>query len=121
MKPKPHIVVTTVACVLGLLGIAAAVPKIMQMPQELQFLRHIGLDGIAVSVLGIVQLIGGCLLFPRKHRLLGVGLSCLAFVTSSVAIFAGGNIQFGLMSLLPVFALVGIAYYLRSDARSNVV
>lgn len=110
-------IVTVVTYVLGVLSVAAGVPKLLQMPQELAFLSSIGLKGAAVSILGIAQLVGGILLFPSKLRLIGIGLASLVFLISSAAILVGGNVAFGLISLLPVLACMAVAYSLLGEMR----
>lgn len=107
---KPHIVVTALTYLLAALSAAAGIPKIMQMPQELGFLAALGFPALAVSMLGVVQLAGGVLLLLKKLRLAGAALAGLAFFVSSIAIFAGGNNTFGLVSLLPVAALAIVFY-----------
>ena len=91
---------------LALLNAAAGIPKIMQMPQELAFLEAIGFGAIAVTLLGLVQFAGALLLLWTKTRLIGAGLAGLALLVSSIAIFASGNTQFGLISLLPLVVLI---------------
>lgn len=110
MAPKLLIVIKFIAYALGLLSIAAGIPKFMQMPQELGFLDSIGLSGIAVSALGIVQLAGGVLLFWPRFRLTGASLAALALVVSSAAIFASGDTTFGLISLCPLVLAIIVIY-----------
>ncbi len=115
MKLQSTAVVKGLAYALALLSLAAGIPKLMQMPQELEFLSSIGLSAIAVCMLGLVQLAGGILLAIEKLRVAGAILAGLAFLTSSIAILAGGNTVFGLLSLIPV-VLCGIVAT-RSIAR----
>lgn len=110
MKPKRHAVFTAMVYALAILSAAAGMPKILQMPQELDFLSNIGFANVAVSVLGIVQFVSGILLFSSKFRLLGAYLAAFAFLTSSIAIFAGGNATFGLISLLPCLVSLIVIY-----------
>tara|TARA_R110002096_G_scaffold57426_2_gene145612 strand:- start:22712 stop:23080 length:369 start_codon:yes stop_codon:yes gene_type:complete len=105
MSSKPHIAIVILSYALAALSIAAGIPKIMQMPQELQFLSSIGLSGILVSVVGAVQVLGGVLLVPLSTRLVGAGVAEMAFIVSSIAIFTSGNTQFGIISLLPIVLL----------------
>lgn len=105
---------------LALLSAAAGIPKIMQMPQELGFLGAIGFNAIAVSLLGIAQLAGAVLLLWSKTRLIGAGLAGLALLISSVAIFASGNTNFGLISVLPLVVLiVAVGMHSRPVAASG--
>lgn len=122
MSSRPHVAIVILSYALAALSIAAGVPKIMQMPQELQFLSSIGLNGVLVSVVGAVQVLGGVLLVPLKTRLPGAAVAEMAFILSSVAIFMSGNTQFGIISLLPVLLLnVVILAHVMHSARSNKV
>ena len=96
---------------LALLSVAAGIPKILQMPQELEFLRAMGFSAVAVSLLGLVQVAGGILLIFVRSRLAGAALAGLTFLISSVALFLAGNSVFGSISLLP-FAFVLFVLYL---------
>lgn len=121
MAQKAKIATNIVAYLLGVLNIAAGVPKIMQMPQELGFLSSIGLSGLGVSTLGVVQLLGGIMLFWSKTRLAGAVLASLALLVSSIAIFIGGNSTFGLISLLPfVVALIIVFVELKGVRRNGL-
>lgn len=102
MASKLSFVTIVIAYALGLLSVAAGIPKILQMPQELEFLSAIGLTGIAVSILGAVQFAGGVMLFVARSRLAGAVITAVALAVSSAAIFASGNSTFGLVSLLPL-------------------
>ena len=106
MSPGVLKTATILAYLLAVLSVAAAIPKLLQMPQELGFLEAIGFSDIGVCMLGAVQLMGGVLLAFSRWRLAGATLAGLAFLVSSIAIFAGGNTTFGLLSLIPV-ALTG--------------
>jgi len=106
MKSKVHIIIIAMIYLLAALSVAAGIPKLLQMPQELQFLSSIGFSAIAVSILGVIQLSGGILLLWKKMRLPGAVLAGIALLVSSVAIFSSGNTNFGLVSLLPLVLLV---------------
>ncbi len=109
------------AYAVGVLSIAAGIPKILQMPQELEFLKAIGLSGITVSILGVAQLVGGIMLFWSRLRLIGAVLAGLALLVSSVAIFSSGNSGFGLISLVPFAITVLVFYFELTSARGNAV
>lgn len=111
MESRSQVIVIAVIYVLAALSVAAGIPKILQMPQELGFLNAIGFSAIAVSIFGIVQFIGGVLLLWKKSRLPGAVVAGLAFLVSSLAIFASGNTKFGLISLLPIAILIVAIYY----------
>ncbi|MEM7279219.1 MAG: hypothetical protein AAF385_13950 [Pseudomonadota bacterium] len=105
---------------LAILSVAAGVPKILQQPQELGFLAALGFSNVAVSALGVVQVLGGLLLFAKKTRLVGAVLAALALGVSSAALFVSGTIKFGLISLLPVVVAVLIFWRLvRKDYRAE--
>ena len=110
---------TILAYLLALLSVAAAIPKLLQMPQELGFLAAIGFSEIGVCMLGVVQLMGGVLLAVKRWRLAGAILAGLAFLVSSIAIFVAGNTTFGLLSLIPV-ALTGfVAAYCNGNPTTT--
>jgi hypothetical protein len=108
LKSTSQKLVTVGAYVLGVLSIAAGIPKLLQMPQELAFLSSLGIAGTAVSALGVIQLAGGILLFPSKTRLVGAGVAALIFGISCAALFIGGDITMGIVSLLPFAAAIGV-------------
>ncbi|MCK7595462.1 hypothetical protein [Pseudomarimonas salicorniae] len=86
---------------LVLLNLAAGIPKILQMPQELEFLAHLGLSPIAVSILGVIQFSGGGLLVLSKTRVVGAASGLIALVVSAIALFIAGSAGMGLLTLLP--------------------
>jgi len=120
MKSKLHIVITVITYALAILSVAAGVPKILRMPQELDFLSSIGFSATGVLILGTLQVTGGILLFLKTLRLPGAVIAGLAFLISSIAIFAGGNTSFGLISLLPVVVSVIVIGSLLKGARSTL-
>ncbi len=112
MNPKFKLLITIMIYALALLSVAAGVPKIMQQPQELGFLAGLGFSDVAVSGLGVIQVLGGLLLLGKKTRLVGAALAALALGVSSAALFATGTIKFGLISLLPFIVAVLIIWAL---------
>ena len=102
-----HIVIIAV---IAILGIVAGVAKLVQTPQEMEFLQDAGLSPVLIMVFACVQLAGGLLLVLSKTRLMGAALSIIAFGISSVLIFDDGNTSFGLISLVPV-ALASLIFY----------
>lgn len=94
-------IMTVLACALALLSLTAGVPKVIQLPQELEFLGALGLSSGAVSLVGIVQVVGGGLLPWKKTRLTGAVLVAVTLLVSSLAIFASGDPVFGSVSLVP--------------------
>ena len=120
MKFKAHAIISVMTYVLAILCIAAGAPKILRMPQELEFLSSIGLSSAGVLILGVLQLTGGILLFKKKSRLPGAAVACFTLLVSSVAIFVGGNTLFGLISLLPVVvSLIIIGSVLNRAERAD--
>ena len=96
--------------IVALLSIAAGLAKIMQNPQEMAFLQSVGLSTAVIIVFGTVQVLGGVLLVPPRTRMFGAVLVTFAFFVSVVLIFLSGNVQFALVSLLPVI-LGGVLIY----------
>ena len=91
-----------IVAIIALLSIAAGLAKVMQVPQEVEFLQGFGFSTAMITVFGLIQIIGGVLLVPAKTRLPGAVLAAFALVVSTVLIFVGGNITFGLVSIWPV-------------------
>jgi hypothetical protein len=87
---------------LVLISLAAGVPKIIQMPQELQFLAHLGFIPFAVTILGVIQFSGWILLLPPKTRAIGAFLAVAGLLVSATALLKGGNLGMGLISFIPV-------------------
>jgi hypothetical protein len=88
--------------IVALLSIAAGLAKVMQTPQEMEFLQGFGLSPIMIVIFGLIQVVGGVLVLPAKTRLPGAVLAALAFAVSTMLIFIGGNMTFGLVSMLPL-------------------
>jgi hypothetical protein len=95
---------------IALLSIAAGLAKVMQSPQEIEFLQGLGLSAFLIIIFGLVQIVGGVLIAPNRTRMPGAILVTLGFVVSTVLIFMGGNVTFGLISLIPA-ALAGMIIY----------
>lgn len=99
-----------IIAVVALLSIAAGLAKVMQSPQEMEFLQGLGLSSVLIVIFGLVQIVGGVLLAPKKTRMVGAVMVTLGFVVSTVLIFIAGNVAFGLFSLIPA-ALAGMIVY----------
>ena len=110
MTTKFEWVLPAAIYLLALLSIAAGIPKIQRMPQELEFLAALGLSGLVVSALGIIQCIGGVLLFSTRFRLIGAVMAGTGLLISGIALLVGGNTPFGLVSFLPLAALVMVIF-----------
>ncbi|NNK52521.1 MAG: hypothetical protein HKO99_13075 [Xanthomonadales bacterium] len=103
---------------LALLSIAAGLAKVMQAPQEMEFLQSFGLSKILIIVFGLIQIAGGVLLAPKKTRMFGAILAASAFGVSTVLIFVRGNVAFGMFSILPI-ALAGVVIYQAARTTHN--
>ena len=111
MGKRARIAIRVIVFGLALLSLAAGLPKIMQMPQELEFLKVIGFSAVGVSVLGVVQVLGGILLPWPRTQLVGALLAGVPLAVSTVAIFASGNVVFGLVSTVPILLLALVLYF----------
>ena len=114
MKTVNILIIATIA----LLSIAAGLAKVMQTQQELEFLQGVGLSSALIVAFGLVQISGGVLLVLKKTRLLGAVLATSALVVSTVLIFIGGNLAFGLVSILPI-ALACVIIYKTAKTTNN--
>jgi hypothetical protein len=74
----------------------------MLTPQEVEFLQSFGFNNIVIIIFGVTQIIGGALLTNKNTRLYGAFIAGLCLLVSSILIFIGGNIEFAIVSLLPV-------------------
>ena len=83
------------------LGIAAGIPKIMRMPNEVEFFETAGLGADLVVVFGLLQLAGGLLLVSQKTRIWGASVVAVMFLGSAVMLLVTGEIAFGFVSVLP--------------------
>ncbi|MBL4661056.1 MAG: hypothetical protein JKY19_11930 [Alcanivoracaceae bacterium] len=101
---------TIILVLLTLLGISAGVAKLMQMPQEVEFLNNAGLNNTAIILFGVLQVVGGILLIFTKTRKIGALITAIAFAISTVIIFMAGNLAFGFISILPIL-LAAFVYH----------
>jgi hypothetical protein len=107
-----------IVVIIALLSIAAGLAKVMQTQQEMELLQGLGLNSFLIVGFGLVQIIGGVLLVPKKTRMPGAILVALALVVSTALIFIGGNFAFGLFSVIPV-ALAGVIIYQTARITHN--
>jgi hypothetical protein len=98
MKIFYYVLLTIVA----LLSIAAGIAKVMQTPKEVEFLQSFGLSAVFITIFGAVQIVGGLLLCYKKGRLQGAIIVGLGLLMSSALLFISGNVEFGMVSLLPI-------------------
>ena len=99
-----------IIAIVALLSIAAGIAKVMQTPQEMEFLQAAGLSPALIVAFGLIQLLGGLLLVTQKTRMVGAVIAASAFVVSTILIFIGDNFAFGLFSILPI-AFAGTIIY----------
>lgn len=92
-----------------LLSIAAGSAKVMNAPQEVEFLKSFGFSDVLILIYGVVQITSGLLLAWPKTRNVGVVATSLAFMLSSSLIFIKGDLIFGFISLIPI-AISGYIY-----------
>ena len=107
-----------IIAIVALLSVAAGLAKVMQTQQEMEFLQGFGLSTAMIVAFGLVQILGGFLLVPPKTRLPGAVLAASALGVSAVLIFVGGNLTFGLVSMLPI-ALAGVIIYQSARTTHN--
>ena len=106
--------------IIALLSIAAGVAKLMQVPQELEFLQSAGLNATLIMVFGVAQVTGGLLLLIPKTRVFAAVLVFLGFALSSLLIFIVGDIDFALISLIPVALTVYLFYQAIASKASTL-
>jgi len=105
--------------VIALLSIAAGLAKLMQTEQEIVFLRGFGFNNAMIIAFGLVQMAGGVLLVPARTRLIGAVLAASAFVLSTILIFTGGDLVFGLVSTIPSVLSCVIVYQCERTHRAR--
>ncbi len=88
--------------ILAVLSLLAGGAKLFQVPQEMEFLRGVGLSITMITLFGVVQVAGGALLLLPITRLLGAVIATIALLVSAVLVFMSGNHVFGMVSLVPV-------------------
>ena len=76
-----------IIAMIALLSFAAGLAKVLQTPQEMEFLQGVGLSPVLIVVFGLVQIAGGVLLVLQKTRMVGAVLAASALVVSTVLIF----------------------------------
>ncbi len=96
-----------------LLSIATGVFKLLQQEADIALFEKIGMNTIATTILGLVQLVGGILLIPQKTRQKGALIMIPTFVLASIAVFANGMWTFGIVSLL----FIAMAYWVYDSEK----
>lgn len=105
--------------IIALLSVAAGVAKVMQTPEEMQFLQSVGLSTLMIMAFGAVQIFAGVLLVPEKSRIYGATLAALAFLLSTVLIVISGNLLFAAVSAIPVLLAAFVIYQNSRSAYSQ--
>lgn len=95
---------------LGVLSLAAGGAKVLRVPDEAQFFEDAGLGVAAMIAFGVVQMVAGALLLIQKTRVAGALIAAIMFASSAAMIFMSGNLQFGLISMLPVLMACYVAW-----------
>lgn len=90
-----------IVVLLVLLGAAAGIAKMLQLPQELRFFAELGLGSPAAIAFGVVQFAGAVLLAMPRTRFAGAIVCDLMFTLSAIMILLSGAIGFGLIALVP--------------------
>lgn len=93
-----------------LLSIATGVFKLMQQQADIELFKAIGFCSVMVTMLGLIQLIGGIMLILPKTRKLGAIVMIPTFIIASIAVFANGMMVFGIVSLLFI-AMAYLVYH----------
>lgn len=102
---------------LTLLGLTSGVAKLMQLPDEVKFFLAAGFSLNLLLLLGASQLVGGVLLLFRNLRIPGALALAITFLVSTIAIFASGNVAFGVFSVVPIV----MAFFVIIETRNAVM
>lgn len=105
------IIFTIIIVILVLLAIASGIPKILLLPQDVEFFGQYGFSDPLLIVFGIVQVIGGVLLAIPKTRVIGAIIIAITFVVSALLLFLSGNIPVTIITLVFTGLLVLVAKY----------
>ena len=95
------------------LSIATGIFKILQQEADIKLFEALGMNAVLVTLLGVVQLIGGVLLIPKKTRKIGALIMIPTFVLASIAVFMNQMMLFGIVSLLFIL----MAYWIYSTEK----
>lgn len=82
----------------------------MQQEADIELFAVIGMNATMTTILGLIQLVGGLLLIPKKTRIKAAWIMMLTFILASVAVFANEMAVFGVVSLLFIAMAYGIIY-----------
>lgn len=92
-----------------LLSLSTGLVKLLRMQAEMDLFARAGFGEQGVTALGLLQLMGGGMLFFAKYRRIGAAIMAASFVLASAVVFIAGMIPFGFFSLLFIFMAV-VAY-----------
>ena len=109
----------TLVLLLALLSIAAGTAKVMEIPQEMEFLQSFGFTAEQILAFGVVQIIAGVMMVLFKLRLLGSIIATLAFLASSILLFMNANMLFGAVSLVPLLLTCRVVYQAKKRSRKR--
>ncbi|WP_018128192.1 DoxX family protein [Balneola vulgaris] len=101
MKPWYKFIYQLVIGIIVLIDIDLGVAKVMWFEQTESFFTNIGWSKEIVVGFGIGQLLGAILLFIPQTRKIGAGISLITFMLSAGIQYHTGNVQEGLLLLLP--------------------
>lgn len=96
--------------VVAILSIAAGLAKVMEAPQEMEFLQGAGLSPTLILAFGLAQILGGALLTTKRTRTMGAYLAAAGFAASTILILMNGSLSFGLVSAIPIALAAVVAY-----------
>ena len=81
------------------LSIMTGAVKLAQMEEEMVIFRTIGFPDALTIVFGLIQLVGGLLLLPRKTTRLGAWVMVPTFIFATGVLLANGMVTFGVVSV----------------------
>lgn len=109
----------TLVLLLALLSIVAGTAKVMEIPQEMEFLQSFGFTVEQILAFGVVQIIGGVMMILFKARFLGSIIAALAFLATSVLLFTHDSMLFAAVSLVPLLLTCRVIYQAKKTRRKR--
>ena len=94
-----------------LLSLSTGLVKLLRMQAEMDLFAKAGFGEQGVTALGLLQLMGGGMLFFAKYRRIGAAIMAASFILASAVVFIAGMIPFGFFSLL--FVVMAVVAYRR--------
>ena len=107
--------------VLIALGISAGIAKVMLIPEELEFFTSVGLSETLLILFGVIQILAGIFLMPKKFRKLGAAILAFTFCVSTVLIYLNGQIAFAFFSIVPILLTLIVIRDKTEFTRKKVV